>query len=91
MPIHEFECRACGHRFAELFRTFQSAEAASTPTCTMCKSADTYRVVSAFAIHGSSSSAATGDTTSDQVATQNSGVTPKEQISAWRSAKTKES
>ena len=44
MPIHEFECRACGKRFEALVRH------ATIPACPACASADLERLLSMFAV-----------------------------------------
>ncbi len=44
MPIHEFHCRACGHRFEALIRH------ADVPRCPECDALDPERLLSAFAV-----------------------------------------
>jgi putative FmdB family regulatory protein len=44
VPLHEFECRACGNCFELLVR------GADTPACPSCLSADLDRLISAFAV-----------------------------------------
>ena len=44
MPLHEFECRACGNCFELLVR------GADTPACPSCLSADLDRLISGFAV-----------------------------------------
>ena len=44
MPLHEFECRACGSCFELLVR------GADTPACPSCLSPDLERLVSGFAV-----------------------------------------
>ena len=44
MPLHEFECRACGSCFELLVR------GAATPACPSCLSADLERLISGFAV-----------------------------------------
>lgn len=51
MPIYTYECPSCGERFERL-RPMSSAAEDSPPPCPVCASADTRRVVSAFAVHG---------------------------------------
>jgi len=50
MPIFEFACRQCGHRFEELIRGTPSAE------CPSCGSDDPEKLLSATAAHVSGSS-----------------------------------
>lgn len=44
MPIYEYACRACGHRFERLVR------ASDTPVCDACGSADLERLISQPAV-----------------------------------------
>ena len=44
MPIYEYECRACGHRFEQLILH------ANTPECPSCQSHDLERLISLFAV-----------------------------------------
>jgi len=50
MPIYEFACRECGHRFEEL-----RARSAADPACPACGSASVTRLLSVFATSGSGS------------------------------------
>ena len=52
MPIFEFECPRCEHRFDDLLRS----STAKNPPCPKCKCARTQRLMSTFAMGGSSSS-----------------------------------
>jgi putative FmdB family regulatory protein len=44
MPIYEYACRGCAHRFEQLVRT------GDTPACPSCKSLDLERLLSLSAI-----------------------------------------
>jgi putative FmdB family regulatory protein len=44
MPLYEYECRACRHRFETLVRRGE------TPACPACQSASLERRVSQFAV-----------------------------------------
>jgi putative FmdB family regulatory protein len=44
MPIYEYDCRACGHRFEQLVL------AGTIPTCPACEGRELERVVSMFAV-----------------------------------------
>jgi putative FmdB family regulatory protein len=44
MPIHEYECRTCQHRFEALVR------ASETPRCPSCSGEDLERLISLFAV-----------------------------------------
>lgn len=45
MPIYDFECQSCGHRFEELVKT----TADDRPACKKCGAAHTERLFSPFA------------------------------------------
>lgn len=47
MPLFDFDCRACGHRFETLVRKD------STPECPSCHGHDLERLVSLFAVSSS--------------------------------------
>ncbi len=87
MPIYEFECRTCGHRFSEFFRTMHSAQEGPRPPCPQCSSADTQRVVSMFAVHGPAGVDPAEAAHKAAMEERQASITPKEQIEAWRSAK----
>ena len=44
MPIYEYECRECGHRFEQLVR------ASGAPACPACQGHDLERLLSLFAV-----------------------------------------
>ena len=44
MPLHEYECRDCGHRFEYLVR------GSSTASCPACHSSHLDRMLSVFAV-----------------------------------------
>jgi putative FmdB family regulatory protein len=44
MPIYEYECRTCGHRFEQLIIH------STTPTCPSCSGHDLERMISLFAV-----------------------------------------
>ena len=45
MPLYDFECNACGTRFEA-----QTPAGAAPPPCAECRSSDTRRVFSTFAL-----------------------------------------
>ena len=51
MPIYEFACRSCDHRFEELVKPNGSVPAAPCPAC---GSAQTAKLMSAFAVRSAS-------------------------------------
>jgi putative FmdB family regulatory protein len=50
LPIYEFACRSCEHRFEELVKVNDSSPALACPSC---GSHDTARIMSAFAVRSS--------------------------------------
>lgn len=44
MPIYEYHCRACGHRFEQVVLP------ATTPTCPSCQGHDLERLLSLFSV-----------------------------------------
>ena len=44
MPIYEYECRGCGHRFEAIVRLNES------PACPSCQGKDLERLISMFAV-----------------------------------------
>jgi len=87
MPTYEYECRACGQRFSEFFRTIRSAQESPTPPCPACHSADVERIVSSFAVHGPARADAQQVSAERADAAKRAAITPKEQIAKWRSGK----
>jgi putative FmdB family regulatory protein len=47
MPLFEYECRGCGHRFEHLTRGDR------TPSCPSCESVDLQKLLSVFAVSAS--------------------------------------
>lgn len=56
MPIHEYECRSCRHRFEALVR------GSTKPACPSCGSADLEQRLSLFAVSSASTRQANVDT-----------------------------
>jgi putative FmdB family regulatory protein len=50
MPIYEYECRGCGHRFEALVRE-------TAPPCPECQGTDLQRLLSMFAVSSDSTGA----------------------------------
>ena len=48
MPLYEYACSACGHRFEKLIRTVSSGE--PDITCPHCQEQEAERLVSSFAL-----------------------------------------
>jgi putative FmdB family regulatory protein len=90
MPIYEFECNACSHRFSQFFRRMSSSDEKLDAPCPSCRSTDTRRVVSSFAIHGvgeSGGGASSAAPEAEAPTPKQPAVTPKEQIDRWRAKK----
>ena len=51
MPVYEYTCQKCNKRFDHLVRTI-SAAAESGPACPECKSKQTVKALSVFAVGG---------------------------------------
>lgn len=49
MPVYEYHCRKCDHRFEEMTRMTSSREEVG-PTCPKCDAAGSERVLSVFAV-----------------------------------------
>ena len=52
MPIYEYECRGCGHRFEQVVR------GPSAPACPACQGQDLERLLSLFAVSSESTRSA---------------------------------
>lgn len=46
MPLYEYECRGCGHRFEALVRSSDKDK----PACPSCRSSDLEQMLSLFAV-----------------------------------------
>ena len=51
MPIYEYRCRKCGHKFEHLARSFTE----KPPACPECHTADCERLISTFNTSSSAS------------------------------------
>jgi putative FmdB family regulatory protein len=54
MPIYEYACPSCGHRFEKLVRSVSGDQ--PQITCPQCQGQEAQRLVSAFAVAGSGAS-----------------------------------
>ncbi len=50
MPVYEYRCDACGHRFSRLFRSVNAANGEAVD-CPGCGKGPTPRAISTFAMH----------------------------------------
>lgn len=87
MPIYEFECRACGYRFSEFYRTIQIAQEGRVPACPACQSQEIQRLVSSFAVHGPPRPDPAEVAAEKAAAERMASITPKEMIEKWRAGK----
>ena len=53
MPIYEYECSACGHRFEKLIRPSSTTPAAAL-ACVSCGGAELRQLLSSFAVDSAS-------------------------------------
>ena len=86
MPIYEFRCNACNHRFSKLLRAMTSSSEGLKPPCPQCQSVDTMRLISSFAVHGAAHGDAAEAAADSAALAKPSAVTPREQIDRWRGA-----
>lgn len=86
MPIYEFRCTACNHRFSKLSRAVTSSSEGLKPPCPQCQSVDTMRLISSFAVHGAAHGDAAEAAADSAALAKPSAVTPREQIARWRGA-----
>lgn len=91
MPIYEYICTTCDHRFDHYWRSLQAAEESQAPPCPACAGAETQRVMSQVAVLGG-----LGGLTPTEQAAQTAreerlaSFTPKEQIDKLRAGKKKD-
>lgn len=87
MPIYEYQCQSCAHRFSKYFRTMHGANDGVPVTCPACQSDDTRRTVSLFGVGGGATSGASEPDASASAAARSAKITPKSQIDRWRQGK----
>jgi putative FmdB family regulatory protein len=90
MPIYEFVCATCGHRFSALFRRATATEEGACPPCPACQSAATQRALSTFAVQGAVPPSAGEVAAQRHADNRAAAVTSKEQISSWRASTKKQ-
>lgn len=86
MPIYEYRCQVCGHRFSRLSRVVLGADEETPPPCPACASADTARTVSGFAVGGPGGPDAAEAAQQRAQDERAASITPREQIENWRQA-----
>ena len=87
MPIYEYACQDCGHRYSEFARKMSATGDEATPPCPACASPDARRGVSSFAVQGPSGPDAAEAASESAQAARAASVTPKAQIDRWRSGR----
>jgi putative FmdB family regulatory protein len=87
MPVYEFRCNECNHRFSEFYRSMSRAAEGPTPCCPQCHCTATTRMISAFALHGPAQTDARETAAAGASAAKEAQVTPKTQLDQWRGAK----
>ena len=87
MPVYEFKCQDCGHRFSKLYRQMTSREDSPLPPCPQCDGANTQRAVASFAVHGQPGIDHEEIAHHNAQAERESRFTPKAQIDKWKAAK----
>ncbi len=66
MPLYEYRCSACGHRFDHWFPTFQAAAEGAAPACPSCGAASVQRLISRVVIHSRSGDASTTESEAEE-------------------------
>lgn len=90
MPIYEYQCPQCDHRFSHLWRTLAAAGEGLVPPCPECSHPETSRVISQVQVLGGMGGLTPGETA--QVKAQEerlAAITPKEQIQQLQANKLK--
>jgi putative FmdB family regulatory protein len=49
MPVYEYQCRSCGTRFSQFYKS--SSSATGPVACTACGTPDAQRAISTFQVH----------------------------------------
>jgi putative FmdB family regulatory protein len=78
MPIYEYKCRACGHRFEELVRD------AITPPCPSCRGSEVERTISLFSAKSDDRSRAAFKTAKQKAAKAQKEATSEELAHYYR-------
>ena len=88
MPIYEYICTDCHERFEKLARRVVKADT-PPPPCPHCGSANTRRIVSAFARHGTPGVDYESLAAERAAAERKASITPRSLIEKWRSQEKK--
>jgi putative FmdB family regulatory protein len=84
MPIYEYICQDCNHRFDRLWPTVASAQD-QQPVCPACASSATQRTVSQVAVLGKLGELTpTEQSAASEESAKTASYTPKEQIQAFQ-------
>ncbi len=91
MPIYEYICTTCGHRFDHYWRSLQAASESQALPCPACAGLDTQRVMSQVAVLGGMGGLTPGEQAASAAQQERlASITPKEQIDKLRAAKMKD-
>ncbi len=90
MPIYEYQCQTCHHRFAKLWRSMATAANAAPPPCPQCGGEDTVRVISKVAVLDNLDGLTPAEQGAmNQIAQKEASILPKSKIEEFRAAKKK--
>lgn len=91
MPIYEYICTTCNHRFDHYWRSLQAAGEGQAPLCPACASLETQRVMSQVAVLGGMGGLTPGEQAASAARQERlASITPKEQIDKLRAGKKKD-
>ena len=90
MPIYEYICTTCDHRFDHYWRSIRAAEEGQAPPCPACAGPATQRVMSQVAVLGGMGGLTPGEQAASSAQQERlASITPKEQIDKLRTGKKK--
>jgi len=90
MPLYEYQCLDCAHRFTKLFRSVQSSAESPIIPCPQCGSENTSRVVSGVAVLSGLGGLTPGEQAAEnKVYEKQASILPKAKIEEFRRAKKK--
>ena len=75
MPLYEYRCEACGHRFDLWFPTYRAAAEAPPPSCPDCGATSVRRLIARVVVHGRS-----GDETAGEAEAEEAPVEEKPKV-----------
>jgi len=87
MPIYEYRCPACGHRFSHFYGSIRQAEGSPPPVCPNCGNPDVQRLISRVAVLGERGPDPAEVAAENAQAERMASITPKETIDKLRAGK----